>query len=83
MTLMMLLTVLIIGFIYYPSIEASIVLLRTKTLKEFEELLESSKESIVSNKFLLVTLILIRLPLLIVVVPILIIHIYKLAKESK
>lgn len=83
MTLMMLLTVLIIGFIYYPSIEASIVLLRTKTLKEFEGLLESSKESIVSNKFLLVTLILIRLPLLIVVVPILIIHIYKLAKESK
>ena len=83
MTLMMLLTVLIIGCIYYPSIEASIVLLRTKTLKEFEGLLESSKESIVSNKFLLVTLILIRLPLLIVVVPILIIHIYKLAKESK
>ena len=73
---------ILIGMVWWPSIEFLMMLFDTKSIKEFEDMLEDFKDNCATNIFMKIILFAIRWPLLVFLIP-LFIHVYKLyEKES-
>ena len=71
----------LLGMIYYPSVEIVIQFFAIKSWKEFEKFKGHVSENITKSKIMFIILGIIRLPLLIIIVIPVFIHAFRLAKN--